>query len=285
MNYERIYNSEAIRSKIVENFKHKNREMIILLGLVTAVAAVVSCQPKTRKLDMNTMTQQDQAKKIQEESTMAKTCDRPLTTEEFPKELLENAINIEDEIANKDIEHLDCQGHLFWKGHGPEKQFRRQIEISSPLNEENLKVNFIQMENIRTCTIQRITPADDTIFEGKEIKNADGSNTQIRINKTVANSKGAIKLMVTDSILNSDANFMNIHEGSNLIRIQYFGKCTKYREKIEEKYDDAYNCETAEVIKTKDVYIKVKINRPDVNGVSQTVFCFNGQKDIPKENK
>jgi hypothetical protein len=253
---------------------HRSIELSIISGLLAVLT--ISCQPSTRKLDMNAMMNPDLANKLKE-IEMTKTCDNQVNTVNLPKELMDNSQSIEAEIATKDLEHVDCKGNITWKGHGPEKALRQMVEVTTPITEETTKVNFIQIENTRTCTIQRISPADDAVFGEKEITLENGTKIPIQQYKTMANSKGNLKLMLTDSIFRTDANAMNVRDGANIIRIQYFGKCLKYGTTIEEKHDDAFNCETAELLKTKEIILNLKINRPEVSGTSQTVLCFDNQ--------
>jgi hypothetical protein len=258
----------------VTHLFHKNLSSFLLIGLITALT--ISCQPKTRKLDLNALADPEVAKK-EKIIEQTKTCDNPVDSANLQKELLEGVMTIEDEISIKNIEHIDCQGNTFWKGRGPERHFRKSIEIAPPSTAETTKVNFVQIENTRTCTTQRISPADDTVFDQKEINLENGTKVPVQISKTMANPKGSLKLMLTDSIYNDDANALNIRNGENVITIKYYGKCIKFRENIEEKFDDAYNCETAELIKTKEVYINIKINRPETNDSSKLVLCSQGE--------
>lgn len=257
---------------MANSFK-KNLPLTIAAGLMLMLA--ISCQPKTRKLDINTMVDPELSKKINEVEMM-KTCDNQLNTTILANTMKDSVQTIEDEIASKDLEQTNCQGITTWKGHGPEKKLEKMIEVTSPITDESIKVNFIQIENTRTCTVQRITPADDIAFEAKETTLEDGTKVPAQQHKTMANSKGNLKLVITDSILRADANSMNIRDGDNVIKIKYFGKCQKYKEILAEKYDDAFNCETAELIESKDIYINVVVKRPEVSGTNILKLCFDG---------
>jgi hypothetical protein len=267
---------------------HRILKLAIIPSLFLTL--IISCQPKTRIMDMNTKLAPAFENSLKD-TELNKTCDNQAVTLSLTKALIADMITVESEVANVDIEHLDCKNKIIWKGHGPEKSIRTMIEIPAPIStgttslttditqNENRKINYIQIENTRTCTVQRITPAEDQIFDQKEITLENGSIAPLlQPYKTMANSKGAIKLLITDLNYRTDANALNVRDNDNIIKIQYFGKCLVYKHLIDEKQTDAFNCETAELIGSKELYLNLKVKRPERQNTKQVPLCFSGTK-------
>lgn len=259
--------------------------MISSLTISVVAALSFACHPKERKIDLDAKVAPDLAKKT-EEQTLNMTCNNQDFSKKLSEEIKNAGVVIEEEVANKNMEHLDCDGRVFWKGHGPEKFVRKVITIESSVKDPKAKINFISIENARTCIQQNISPADDKFFEPTESpKTSDANSSAKEPFKTMVNSHGKLKLMITDSPYVTDANALNLRDGDNLVIIRYYGKCTKYKETINETWTDARNCETAEEIEHQEVYINLKVNRTDTDGTLQKKFCAKPDTQAKSETE
>ena len=80
------------------------------------------------------------------------TCNKKDSEMSFTQEAQKNRITIEDKIESQDIHTVDCNDRVTNKRHGPIRELSKIVTVSPP---ENLKgqVNYVQVENVRTCAI------------------------------------------------------------------------------------------------------------------------------------
>jgi hypothetical protein len=252
---------------------NNNKKLGQFIGIfIISILFIGACHPKDRKMDLSAKNIPEIAKKTQEQFPNA-TCNNQEFAKKLTDEIKKNGIVIQESIANKEIEYLDCAGKVFSHNYGAEKNVFKFVTIESNLIDPTTKINFISIENERTCVKQNISPASDEYFNTAIENPSEKEEKATKLFKTTVNSQGKLKLLVTDQALNSDANSMKLRDGDNFIVIKYFGNCTKYRNDKDDKLSDAYNCETAELLGTQEVYLELNIKRTETSEKLQHKFC------------
>lgn len=188
--------------------------------------------------------------------TLFATCDKKDSEMTFSKEALENTVAIEDTIDAKDIEYIDCDKKVT-KTHGPVRNLNKSIWIEPPPQLKS-SVNYILVSNQRTCAAGFV----DT----------EKNDTSRELVYSSLEDSGRIKLKLSGS-KDKLPYYTNVKEGNNIIKIQYYGKCLKYRENTDPKTRDSIKCEKAEELGSKEVLLKVRINLIAVPGVDRIDNC------------
>ena len=190
-------------------------------------------------------------------ATLFNTCDKKDSEMTFSKEALDNTASVEDTINVKDIEYIDCDQKVT-KTHGPVRSLNKSIWIEPPPHLKSL-VNYILVSNQRTCAAGFV--------------DAEKNDTSVELVYSSLEDSGRIKLKLSGSKTKLPY-YTNVHEGNNILKIQYYGKCLKYRENTDPKTRDSIKCEKAEELGTKEVLIKVRINLIEVGGTDRiTEYC------------
>ena len=181
------------------------------------------------------------------------TCNKKDEEMKFSSEALQNTLIVEDNIEVKDIEQVDCNDKVTKKDHGPVRTLYKMMVITPP---HDLKgpVKYAKISNERTCK-QQVVGSSPGIFS-----------------ISVLTPEAQLDLVLTGSTSMLELA-LNAQEGNNPIKIQYLGKCLKYREKIEPKLGDEYNCEKAELLATQEILLKIRINYSEASGVERIKNC------------
>ncbi len=210
--------------------------------------------------------------KTEELIAMLSTCNK--TDSELPLSQFDvhSAMIIQDKIESMDIESTDCDGKVT-KSHGPVKEFGQSILVE-PDSELTDSVNFIQVDNLRTCSIQKIDAVDENTLEPKDIELLDGTKLKVPgVFGSGVGFNGQSKILLSDSSLKISALYLNAKDGNNVITITYFGKCLKYKDKKDTSMKDSFNCEKAEELGKKQILMKLQIDRPEVAGILKKNTC------------
>lgn len=173
-----------------------------------------------------------------------------------------SAIVVNDIIENKDIVNIDCDKKETPVGRGPTERLSQIITVEAAPDLKE-KVNYVIIENPRTCSIQNVGAIDDMNLEEKEIP-LEGGNplTLPRPTETTLGFSGKLKVLLSDSEIRLSSLYLNVRDNNNILSIKYYGKCLKYKEKIDEKLGDSYNCVEAELLAQKEFLLLVKVDRP-----------------------
>lgn len=183
----------------------------------------------------------------------------------------DSTVVLEDEIETQDIQSTDCDGKVDLR-HGPVKSFERFITFRPDSNLAGA-INFIQIENLRTCASRLLNASEDQELEPEELENSDGTKVKIPVWGSKVGISGRTDIHLSDLAVSLSGNWpVNVRDGNNIVLVHYFGKCLKYNAKKIEG-GDAENCEVAEELGVKQVLIKLNIKRPEVGGVLKIDTC------------
>lgn len=185
-------------------------------------------------------------------------------------DVLNNKIIIQDEIESKDLEFVDCDGKLTKTEHGPERDLNKFALIEAPGGLPEA-VSSVAIENYRTCAVHEFD-AQNSAIGGKKSKLAEVITPPVA--SSAVDHSGRMIVQLSDSA-NKFNFYLNVHEGLNVLKVKYFGKCQKQKEKkvSPEKDDSFVNCEVSKEIGSKDVVLEVHIRRPEVSGKKQIKVC------------
>ena len=140
-------------------------------------------------------------------------------------QVLANKSVIEDQIESKDLEYVNCDGKMIAELHGPVRKLEKSFEIAAPsyLIEP---VKYVSIQNFRTCATQVFDVSEKTFSEFSSL-----------------DSTGKISVAVSDENMKMGIR-LNVHDGANVLKIRYFGKCLKQKsEKDSAAKEDSYkNC-------------------------------------------
>lgn len=207
--------------------------------------------------------------------TLMLTCDKKESEQPaLSSEILQRKIIVEDQIESKDLEYIGCDGKVLKTTHGPDHDLFKVVTIEAP---ENLpeKVQYVSVENFATCAVHKFD-AKDANVKGDQIILPDGKTFTIPTISSTAERSGKMAIQISDTTMKLGFN-LNVHDGGNVLKIRYFGKCAKLRtqaDKIGKASDDSYlNCEQDNEIGSKDIFLEVKVNRPEVAGKKQIIDC------------
>ena len=202
------------------------------------------------------------------------TCDKKESEIPVSDEAEENLIVVKDKIESQDIEKIDCDGKV-QKTHGPIRHLTQALSIDPPKIFAD-DVTFVKVENVRTCAIQAFD-AKESLSE-TTVTGEDGQTYQNPVLSSEADLDGKIRVLVDDSDVKLNL-FTNVKDGTNLLKISYFGKCLKKAPTTNEKpKSEAYHCQEAELLGTKEVLLKVEVDRPEIPGTQKHDWCFKPKK-------
>lgn len=210
---------------------------------------------------------------IPDVKTMFTTCDKKDSEQPtVSSEALNNKIVVQDEIESKDLEYLDCDGKITKTGHGPERELNKFAVIDAPTDLPEA-VSYVSIENFRTCAVHKFD-AQDSDIGGTKIDLPDGKTMTTPMVSSASNRAGKIAVQLSDSTTKLNIN-LNVHDGLNILKVKYFGKCKKQKaEKFPFAKDDSFmNCEVDNEIGSKDVVLDVQVQRPEVSGKKQIKVC------------
>lgn len=178
-------------------------------------------------------------------------------------EVLVNKIALEDQIDSQKTEYVECNGKVTSLGVKPVRKHSSLVKIEAPA-EGTLaaEVNFISVENHRTCTTKRVKAYSDDKFGNKSKLAIDWGGVAF----SEASFRGDLILSVEEAAFKMGLS-LPILEGNNVLTVRYFGKCLVYNDKVDDKLTDTANCKTAEELGSKEVYLELHVNRPLIDGV------------------
>jgi hypothetical protein len=193
----------------------------------------------------------------------------------------------EDRIESMDIESTDCQGKATSR-HGATRDFKKLVEIAPDADYAG-SVNFIKVDNQRTCSTHGLDVTKEQKHEGEEQKTekqetekpeddhqSSQPSTPVTPEMIFLNSDGKVKFRIDDGDFKFYSFLLNVKDGANPVTIHYYGKCLKYREGIDEgeRLNFAMNCLEAEDLGHKKILIQLNVDRPEVPGVLKRDSCY-----------
>lgn len=205
--------------------------------------------------------------------SLKNTCDKK--DSELPLHQLDpkETLVVKGKVESMDIVNVDCDGKRTSDGHGPVRYFMQFLTVEAPVGLKE-KVNFVQIENLRTCSEQRIDAKEDKFLEEQVIPVPDQEAIHIPgPTFTALGVSGKLKVYLSDSPVKFSPFYLNVHDKNNVINITYYGKCLKYKEVVNEKLGDADNCVEAEVLAQTQFLVSVQVDRPEVSGVHINNTC------------
>ena len=170
----------------------------------------------------------------------------------------ESTVAVEGTETLQEVETTDCDGKVT-KSISLVERFKQSIDIS-PDTELTQQLNFMSVENVRTCATIKISAVEQAKFE--DLKNEKLLPGLTPFGKdSSASIVGDAQIVLFDSPIKREQTDLNVSNGNNVLKIRYFGKCLKYAEKIDDKKTDSKNCLEAEVLAEKQILLKVSITR------------------------
>lgn len=171
-----------------------------------------------------------------------------------------STIAVEGSETLRHVETTDCDGKV-------EKSTRRvelfdQSIVVNPNKELAQKLNFLTVENVRTCSTLKVEALNEDEFE--TLKTQNKTTVKPFPKSSSASVAGDAVIMLLDSPIKADhlnIKKLNVDDGNNIVKIRYFGKCLKYAEKIDDTKKDSENCLEAELVDEKQILLQVKITR------------------------
>ncbi len=186
---------------------------------------------------------------------------------------VDSTLVFEDRIENMDIESTYCDGKVT-TSHGATRSFSKLVEVE-PDTDYGEAVNFIKVENQRTCATHALDYVNEPIDKKEEtVASSQPSTTENSITPFVKKN-GRAKFRIDDIEVKLFSFLLNVKDGFNPVTIHYYGKCLKYKDGIGEgeKLNFAMNCLEAEELGRKEILIQLKIDRPEVPGLYQRNTC------------
>lgn len=233
--------------------------------------------PETPKVDFNEMNA------LMESIMVCDKKDSELPLGQFD---LKTAVVVRDKIDNMDIQEIDCDKKVKSTHHGPVRNLSQAMIIEAPAELKG-PVNYVVVENLRTCSTQKLNAIEDlkmNLSEDPAKNNSEGSVASSIAASEVGQS-GVVKLMLSDMDLKISSLFLNVKDNSNVIILHYYGKCLEYKkekansdsaigsENSESSAGDAERCLVAEELGLKQILLSVQVERPEVSGTSQQNVC------------
>ncbi|MGZ3775992.1 MAG: hypothetical protein ACXVCN_19930 [Bdellovibrio sp.] len=241
----------------------------LLLGFLCTISLISCNLPKPDEFKPDFKFDPEIEKMLAEMSTCDKK-DSELNLNGFDAS---NTFIVKDKIENKDIVEVDCNGHQTPKGHGPVRDLNQFLTVEAPADQKE-KINFVLIENSRTCSSQKIDAVDDKNLEKQTIA-IDDKNPLIidGPTSTTLGESGKLKILLSSVKVKIAPLFLNVHEGNNVVKITYYGKCLKYKDNINKDMPDSYNCSDAEVLAEKQILVSVQIEHPEGQGTQLNNKC------------
>ncbi|WP_413290946.1 hypothetical protein [Bdellovibrio sp. HCB337] len=184
-------------------------------------------------------------------------CNKKIESAIFPDEAQENTQIIEDVIPLREYSYHRCNGEVT-QGQEPIFKFTKYIDVEPPKDLRRVRraVNFVKVKNYRGCNILMVKTGQP--------------NLSLLENMTMVSSvskRGRLTFRIhTDEQVRMHSGELGVLEGKNVVEVRYYGKCLKYKEKVNEKLDDSYNCLEAEILGSKWLTLDVRLAHPLVEG-------------------
>ncbi|MDG0816482.1 hypothetical protein [Bdellovibrio svalbardensis] len=201
------------------------------------------------------------------------TCDKKDSELDLSRFDQRDALIVRDKIESKQLVFVDCKGNKTAFGMAPTRKLNQFITVEAP-SELKEKVNFVQIENSRTCSVQKVDAKDDSLLE-EQIIEVSGQDP-IKLpgpTSTALGISGKMKILLSDDTMKFASLYLNVHDNNNTLKISYYGKCLKYRDVKNEKLGESYNCLEADLLGETQMLVSVKIERPEVAGTVERNTC------------
>lgn len=200
------------------------------------------------------------------------TCDKK--DSELPLHALESkdTFVIHDTIESQDTVQVDCDGKRNRVGIHPVRLLQKDLTLEAPegLNE---KVHFVHVENLRTCSLHKLTAQDEQLLDDLVIPVPDQDPIIIpRQAESAAAHSGKLILRLSDNIFKWGYD-INVHDQNNVLKIRYFGECLKYQEASQDKNTSVAKCLEAELLLEKQILVSVQTKRPVIEGTKIENIC------------
>ncbi len=170
----------------------------------------------------------------------------------------ESSAAVEGTETLREVETTDCDGKVE-KSISLVEHFKQSIDIS-PDKDLSQQLNFMSVENVRTCATIKISAVEKAKFEVLKDEKLLPDSTSFG-KDSIASIVGDAQIVLFDSPIKMEYTDLNVSNGNNVLKIRYFGKCLKYAEKIDDTKTDSKNCLEAEVLAEKQIFLKVSITR------------------------
>lgn len=200
-------------------------------------------------------------------------CDKKDSELGLDKMDLKEALIVKDTIESKKAVYVDCAGKRTSAGIASVRKLNQLITVEAPV-ELKEKVNFVKIDNARTCATQKIDAKDDAFLSEQTIEVA-GQEPVKRPGPTFSTVgfSGKMKIRLSDTDAKISSIYLNVHDKNNLLKISYYGKCLKYKADANEKLGDAYNCLEADLLGEAQLLVSVQVERPEVAGTIEKSTC------------
>lgn len=190
------------------------------------------------------------------------TCDASEADQKISGEAERNRLSVDGSVELGNITSVDCGGKSSVV-HGPLKSFTGTIQMGPP-GQFGLKLSAIRVTNARTCVKKTLFAQEDSkvgttpqLPNGKTFDLSDFGLSQ-------AGDLGSLTLAIEDTSSRL-ASGLPVHEGKNMLTIEYLGKCLKIKDKPDPNASERLNCETWDVLTKKDVLVQLQIQRVETS--------------------
>ncbi len=201
-----------------------------------------------------------------------KTCNRPdseLNLEQFGSQ---DRMVIRDRIETREIIEIGCDQKRKSRGKQPVRGFDQILNVEAP-SDLAAEVSFVRVENLRTCADVAVDATEDSNFEDQIIEIPGQEPMRIpSLDMTMLGRSGKLKVQISDSDLKL-GHSLNLRDHSNVIRIKYFGKCTRYKDKVDPKAGESSNCAEAELLAERQFALQLQIERPEITEPLEKNVC------------
>lgn len=211
-----------------------------------------------------------------------KACDKKDSEQPLDQFDSKAASVVSDKIDSMDIQEIDCDKKVKSTHHGPVRNLSQKITIEAPADLKG-PVNYVVVENLRTCSTQNLNAVEDAKLSPNEdqTQNKSEDSATSHIATSMVGQSGVVQLMISDMEFKISEIFLNVKDNSNVIVVHYYGKCLKYKKEKADGDDssssaragDAEKCLEAEELGTKQVLLSVQVERPEVAGTFQQDVC------------
>lgn len=254
----------------------KYSDLAVTTSLMAAMFLISACDVKVTTPDTKFKMPEIKIPDIDmnKMNAMFKTCDRKDSEMVFSEEALKNRLIVKDKIESSGIEYVDCDGKVVETGSGPIRSLKKTVIVPPPSNIFE-PIVYVRVANARTCAVKNVSTKENALESGsvEEITLPDGEKIKIP-NSSVSNPSGHMRLSLTDATVKLVPE-LNVQDGNNVLQIQYFGACLKYKaEKDQTKgAGDITNCLESKLLATRDFILEAHILRPEANGTRRVSRC------------
>lgn len=259
--------------------KAKTNQFIYVLVIATVLTACGVKSPEKVKISEYKVPDikiNSNVLNILSDLTVCNKSDSELSLEQFDSH---NTITIQDEIETQEIVDVDCENIQTPKGKGPIKSLSQEIELDAPV-ELRENVNFAVIENVRTCSTQRVGAGDDKLLDSQDIEVQVPGQEAFKLpvpKRTLLGFSGKLKILLSDSSVKLETLYLNVLDNNNVIVVKYYGKCLKYKEGVSGETIDTSNdsryCQEAELLAEKKFLLSALIKRPVSDKVYSRDIC------------